>query len=435
VASNAYGDSPNSNVANATTQATHVPPAAPTGLTATAMSASEVDLSWTRGSTNEDGFKVSRSTDGVTFTQVGTAAAGATSFADTNGLAPSTRYYYRVVAFNTYGGSPNSNVASAATQALSPPAAPTGLIATAGQVQVSLRWTPATGATSYNVYRSTTRGGEGATPLVTRWSSSSFTDTTVAKGANYFYQVTAVGPGGESTRSSEAAAYVLTDNEHFVHSLFVDMLGREGTIAELDWWAGRLPVVGQAGVAAGIQYSSEAASHLVAGLYARFLGRSPVGGEEGYWATQVVQAGGTAEQVTAGILASHEFASRANALIGTTDADSNFILGLYSLLLHRTSATVTAAEIAGWKGVLTATSPGEVAAGILASAEFRSGAVRTLYGAEGFATSPYQPFIPDMLHRTVSPSAREVDFWLHSSFDLLRIEVGIASSREFFSNG
>src|SRR5262249_17727835 len=65
-------------------------------------SQSEVIVAWHPGSDNESGFKIERSTDGIHFTQVGTAAAGATTFTDTNpddkGVVPGT-YYYRVKAF------------------------------------------------------------------------------------------------------------------------------------------------------------------------------------------------------------------------------------------------------------------------------------------------------------------------------------------------
>jgi hypothetical protein len=65
---------------------------------------SSVTLTWRPGSDNESGFKIERSTDGVNFTQVGTAAAGATTFVDTNpdGMGvPNGIYYYRVKAFAT----------------------------------------------------------------------------------------------------------------------------------------------------------------------------------------------------------------------------------------------------------------------------------------------------------------------------------------------
>jgi hypothetical protein len=94
---------------------------APTALTvahvAPFKSLSGVIVSWRPGSDNESGFDVERSTDGVTFTQIGTAPAGATIFTDTNpdgmGVVPGI-YYYRVKAFATgLADSAYSNVDSA----------------------------------------------------------------------------------------------------------------------------------------------------------------------------------------------------------------------------------------------------------------------------------------------------------------------------------
>ena len=62
-------------------------PTAPTNLAAAGISTSQVQLTWTRTSTNESGFYVERSTDDVNFTQVGLADAGATAFIDSNGLS------------------------------------------------------------------------------------------------------------------------------------------------------------------------------------------------------------------------------------------------------------------------------------------------------------------------------------------------------------
>ena len=70
---------------------------APSGLTATAASSSQINLSWADNSDNESGFKVERSTDGTTWTSVATTAANATSYSDT-GLTASTTYQYRVKA-------------------------------------------------------------------------------------------------------------------------------------------------------------------------------------------------------------------------------------------------------------------------------------------------------------------------------------------------
>jgi hypothetical protein len=91
------------------------PPAAASGLSASAASSSRIDLSWADNSTNETGFKVERSTNGTTWSQVGTAAAGATTYAAT-GLSASTAYQFRVRAYNSAGDSAYSNAASATTQ-------------------------------------------------------------------------------------------------------------------------------------------------------------------------------------------------------------------------------------------------------------------------------------------------------------------------------
>ena len=77
------------------------PPSAPSDLTATAASSSQINLAWTDGSNNESGFKIERCTGAgcTNFAQVGTAAANATSYTDT-GLAASTSYTYQVRAYN-----------------------------------------------------------------------------------------------------------------------------------------------------------------------------------------------------------------------------------------------------------------------------------------------------------------------------------------------
>src|SRR5262249_52503263 len=132
---NASSTSANSNQATATTVTV-----APSGLTATAMSSAQINLTWgnVAGAT---GFQVQRSLDGVTWSSLGTTGAGVTSYQDTSASAGTTNQY-RVAATDSGGVSAPSNVASATTPAtLAPPAAPSGLVAVASSAtKVTLSW-------------------------------------------------------------------------------------------------------------------------------------------------------------------------------------------------------------------------------------------------------------------------------------------------------
>ncbi len=91
------------------------PPTAPSALTATAISSSQIDLTWSDNSNNESGFSIERKTGaGGNYAEVTTVGAGVESYQDT-GLAASTTYYYRVLAYNTGGDSAYSNEASDTT--------------------------------------------------------------------------------------------------------------------------------------------------------------------------------------------------------------------------------------------------------------------------------------------------------------------------------
>ena len=177
-------------------------PTAPGSLAATAISGSEIDLSWTAASDNVSvaGYRIFR--DGA---QVGTAGAGATTYNDT-GLAPFVQYTYTVRAVDGAGNvSVDSNQASAKTFDTTAPTAPTGLTATSpSPTQVNLSWTAATdnvGVTGYQIFRS------GIGPAIATVSSgTTYSDSNLTPATAYSYTVKAVDAATNVSPASNAAS-------------------------------------------------------------------------------------------------------------------------------------------------------------------------------------------------------------------------------------
>ncbi|MDB5291671.1 MAG: hypothetical protein JWL69_2912 [Phycisphaerales bacterium] len=92
-----------------------IPLQPPSLLTATAASASQIQLTWENDSLSATGFSIRRSTDGITYTQIATIAdPGTTTFSDV-GLSPGTHYYYQVAATTASLTSIVSNTADSVT--------------------------------------------------------------------------------------------------------------------------------------------------------------------------------------------------------------------------------------------------------------------------------------------------------------------------------
>lgn len=181
-------------------------PSAPTSLTATAASQTQINLAWTDNSSGETGFKIERSTNGVTWTQIGTASANATSYNDT-GLSANTTYYYQVRAYSGLGDGPYSNTANTTTLP-NAPSAPSGLTATAiSQTQINLAWTDnANNEDGYKIERSAD-GSTGWTQIGTASvNATSYSDTGLSAATTYYYRVRAYNTGGNSSYTSTANA-------------------------------------------------------------------------------------------------------------------------------------------------------------------------------------------------------------------------------------
>ena len=148
-ATNAEGDGDWSVAGTGRTTATSAP-GAPTGLTATASGATQIDLSWSApaitGGSAITGYNIEVSPNGTSgwTDQVANTNSTATTYAHT-GLAASTTRHYRVSAINTIGTSAASNVDDATTGAGTNTAA-TGAPTITGTAQVGQTLTAVTTA-------------------------------------------------------------------------------------------------------------------------------------------------------------------------------------------------------------------------------------------------------------------------------------------------
>ncbi len=175
------------------------PPAAPANLTATAASATQINLSWTASTDNVGvtGYMVERcsGTSCSNFAQV--AAPTTTTFND-SGLAASTSYSYRVHATDAANNlSSFSGTATTSTMAApdtTPPAAPTNLTAAAASSsQINLSWTASTdnvGVTGYLVERCQSIACSSFAQIATP-TTTIFSDTGLTASTSYSYRVRA----------------------------------------------------------------------------------------------------------------------------------------------------------------------------------------------------------------------------------------------------
>jgi cytochrome b involved in lipid metabolism len=184
---NAVGASPASSSVSAT------PVATPTGLAATAGD-TQVVLTWTAtaGATSYQVFQGS--------TSIGTPAT--TTFTAT-GLTNALAYSFTVKAVNSSGASVASTAVSATPVDRTPPAAPTGLAAVAGDTQVSLSWSGPVDAATYQVYRGASLVGTqaGTTTVVTG----------LPNGILYSFTVKAVDAAGNISVASAGASATPVD--------------------------------------------------------------------------------------------------------------------------------------------------------------------------------------------------------------------------------
>ncbi len=171
------------------------PPAAPAGLTAI-VGDSQNKLSWSAVSGTITVYNLKRATASAgPYTTIASGIT-TTSYTDQN-LVNGTAYYYTVSALNGVAEGSDSPPIAATPLAVS-----TGIAATSFNGNVSISWGSATGATSYNVKRSTVAGGP-YTTIATGISGTSYSDITAVAGTTYYYVISSVNATGESANSAQ----------------------------------------------------------------------------------------------------------------------------------------------------------------------------------------------------------------------------------------
>jgi hypothetical protein len=168
-------------------------PAAPSWLTVTATSSSNIALSWRDNANNEIGQRIERSVGSPTiYTFLMNVGPNITAFTDT-GLVDGTTYYYRLRAFNT-GGFSTYSTFSNQRFATTPLSSPTSLALTVvSPTQVNLNWTDnSMSETAYLIERKETNGGTYGQIGSVGMNVQSYTDNyNFVSGKAYYYRVRA----------------------------------------------------------------------------------------------------------------------------------------------------------------------------------------------------------------------------------------------------
>jgi len=187
-------------------------PSAPSNLTVTANSSTQVELSWQDNSNNEERFYLYRKS--VTspavsvglansdYSQIGYVGANSNGAYDTE-ASPGTTYWYKVTAWNNSGESEPSNEATVTTpgEATAPPA-PSNL---AGQAvsssEINLTWQDnSSNETGFYVYRKTT--DDYSIIATMEANATSYNNTGLNPEIAYSYKVAAYNNVGESESSN-----------------------------------------------------------------------------------------------------------------------------------------------------------------------------------------------------------------------------------------
>jgi hypothetical protein len=234
--------------ATATTQATADAASptwtgAPPALTTANLTSNSVKLTWTRAVDNAGvvGYRVLRGEDPATPTAIATQDVGLTYNA-TN-LKAATNYTFQVEALDA-AGNMSTTLSTSITTGLatdSPPSPPTSgsFSATSfSNTRIDLKWGVVAGAVGYQIFRGTSPGAEGSTPVgeVDEPASPWFSDNGLTGSTTYYYTIKALSSGGNlSVASTEKSASTLANGTvKIVRGPYVQWV--TPTSARVAWW-------------------------------------------------------------------------------------------------------------------------------------------------------------------------------------------------------
>jgi hypothetical protein len=208
----------------------------------------------------------------------------------------------------------------------------------------------------------------------------------------------------------------LTGNARYVELLYLDILGRVASNAELVQWVNFLNGGGTRDeVVAGFDHSAEGRTRLVRSWYVQYLGRPAFNGEEQSWVNALL-GGQPEDQVLSGIISSAEFFGRAQTLSVTGTPNQRFVQALYASILGRTAGS---GELASWVSAIGSLGFAGVARDIVDSGEYRIDAIDAIYDT--------------FLHRP--PDNNGLAGFFNSDLNLEGIRNVIETSDEFLNSG
>ena len=231
-------------------------PAAPSNLSGTAQSQTQVNLTWTDNSSNESGFRILRKA-GATGTYL-TVAANATTYNDT-GLSAGTHYFYKIHAYNSVGSSADSAEVSVITAA-APAPVPSG-----GGTAVFVKSDATTSGTWKGAY-----GADGQSSPYSDFLAPSYVNLTAENSSQWIWEYATPSPAGLQKRTTveRIATCWYSDTDIYFNLPFTDAATHRVSFYLYDYdGAGRQQKVEIYDRASGQLLTSAPAANFQTGLY------------------------------------------------------------------------------------------------------------------------------------------------------------------------